>query len=133
MTLSTLSPVSNQVSRPITVELPMPPSLNTIWRRGKGRTYLNPTYVKWKQAADQHLMMQRVGKGWTTIQGWFDVVITLPAKKRGKMDADNRAKAVLDWSQDAGIVENDKWVNTLLIQWGDAPMGFKIEFTPVKI
>jgi Holliday junction resolvase RusA-like endonuclease len=125
--------VPNLVQKPIAVELPMPPSVNTIWRRGKGRTYLNPTYAKWKSLADQHLMVQRVGKGWRTIEGWFDVVITLPEKKRGKMDADNRAKAALDWSQQAGIVENDKWVNTLLIQWGDAPLGFKIEFTPVKI
>lgn len=94
--------------------------------------YINPTYVKWMKAADGEYVRQRTGNAWACISDWFDVVITLPNKKRGKLDCDNRIKAPLDWAQKAGIISDDKLVNRLLVEWGEAPLGFRITFAPAE-
>lgn len=130
---------SRDEGKRITLDLPLPPSTNTIWRRGKNRstgksvTYLNPTYKKWKEKADVELLRQRVGKRWRMITGPFDVILTLPLKKRFKIDLDNRIKATLDWAKQAGLILEDKFQHTVLLRWGEAPMGARVELTPVEV
>lgn len=104
----------------------MPTSTNVIWRKGKGRTYLNPKYVAWKEEATAELLRQHG----TVLPhpGWFDVTIVVSDKKRGKMDLDNRVKAILDWAQKAGVVENDKYVDSLNMSWGKASSGVRVTF-----
>lgn len=123
----------------ITLDLPMPPSTNNIWRRGRvggtGRaiTYLTATYKKWKEAAAVELQRQKPKTGWAQITGPFDVAITLTTKKRFKMDGDNRIKAALDWCQREGLIVDDKFLNRLELTWGDAPLGFRISLVPADV
>lgn len=78
------------------IDLPLPPSVNHIWRRGRGRTYLSANYSKWIQVAHSLVAIHRPkvpmagpvsvrivawrGKGWA----------------ERKRDLDNIAKPVLD-------------------------------------
>ena len=112
----------------ITVDLPMPQSANTIWRRGRLSTYINPSYVKWKAKADAELARQLSGD-WETIRGPFNVTLTLPFRKRFIIDLDNRIKASLDWAAQAGLIENDKFQNRVVLEWGDVPLGARLSLT----
>ena len=105
----------------VSIKLPMPPSVNSIWRRGRNKktgksvTYLDAKYKKWKDDAMILLAAQHPA----SIVGHFTAVISLDQSKRGRSDADNRNKAVLDLLEKAGVVENDKLCDSVTACWTD--------------
>lgn len=105
----------------VSVKLPMPPSVNSIWKRGKNRktgksnVYLDPKYRKWKEDSMILLAAQHPA----SIIGHFTAVISLDQSKRGRSDADNRNKAVLDLLEKAGVIENDKLCDSVTACWTD--------------
>ena len=105
----------------VSIKLPMPPSVNSIWRRGRNKktgksvTYLDSKYKKWKDDAMILLAAQHPA----SIVGHFTAVISLDQSKRGRSDADNRNKAVLDLLEKAGVVENDKLCDSVTACWTD--------------
>jgi len=110
-----------------TIDLPVPPTLNTIWRRGSGRTYASPTYLAWQKQADAHAMVQRLKV--QTISGDFTAEIGID-RARTRADLDNvGTKALFDWAQSRELIRNDKhcvgysvkWVSTV-----DAPAGCRM-------
>lgn len=104
----------------VTIEFPYPPTANTIWRRGKGRTYLNPKYKAWQAEANGMYQEQKAAKTiGTPIQGPFEVHLTFSDKKRRKgSDLDNRVKPVLDQMQKLGVIENDSLAEKVTATWG---------------
>jgi crossover junction endodeoxyribonuclease RusA len=104
----------------VTLELPYPPTANTIWRRGKGRTYLNPKYKAWQNEANGMYQQQKAAKTiGTPIAGPFEVHLTFSDKKRRKgSDLDNRVKPVLDQMQRLGVIENDSLAERVTATWG---------------
>lgn len=115
---------------PVVLELPMPPSVNSIWRarrnsNGKPGFYLDPKYKAWKLACDAVF--------WTlhprpvSIVSPVKVEITLsPSHARVTSDTDNRVKACLDFLQRAGIIANDNQVKDVRAHWGEAPRGCRV-------
>lgn len=106
------------------INLPFPPSVNRIWRsrtgaNGKPAYYLDKRYATWKRVCDNTLMATRPRP---QVRGHFTASITLSDTKR-RGDADNRAKAILDWLQSAGVIENDSLADAVSIGWGYAPEG----------
>ena len=97
----------------IELTLPVPPSVNRIWRTGRGRNYLSPEAQKFKMAAKVAAAKAGYLKGEAVpFPSPQPVKVTLTwyrAAKRG--DLDNRAKATLDvlngilWADDAQVVE----------------------------
>ena len=92
----------------LTICLPLPPSVNHIWRHARGRTFLSKNYQQWIQRAQVALMCQfckpckwhgplevyieaRRGKGWD----------------QRKRDLDNMAKPVLDFLVREGLIPAD--------------------------
>jgi crossover junction endodeoxyribonuclease RusA len=110
----------------VTLELPYPPTANTIWRRGRGRTYLNPKYKAWQAEANGMFMQQKAAKTvGTPIVGPFEVHLTFSDKKRRKgSDLDNRVKPVLDQMQKLGVIENDSLAEKVTACWGPVPGVF---------
>jgi crossover junction endodeoxyribonuclease RusA len=109
----------------VTLELPYPPSVNSIWRRGKTRsgksvTYLCPKYKAWKLQAGKWFDLQKSEKTvGTPIVGPYEVHMTFSIKKRRKnTDLDNRIKAVGDALQAFGLIENDSKCEDLKATWG---------------
>ena len=90
----------------ITLDLPMPPSTNRIWRQGRGRTFKSAEYVRWAENADVAYMVARSERRgpFPKIHGPFEACILL-TETRG--DGDNRIKALLDWLQSRDVVRND--------------------------
>jgi Holliday junction resolvase RusA-like endonuclease len=104
----------------ISLSLPMPPSVNSLWRSrrigNKVSVYPSPRYATWKRVADNALLAKgkRRPKG---VKGNFEAVVTLnDAKRRG--DADNRMKALMDWLQRSGLIENDSLADKITVGWG---------------
>lgn len=116
----------------IAIALPFPPSVNRIWRSksyGAGKApghYLDPRYATWKRVCDNEVMAMRPRP---RVEGRFHVTLILNEKKRANRDADNFAKAPLDFLQRAGVIENDKLADSVSIRWGYAPEGVRIEIT----
>lgn len=109
--------------RDIEVHLPMPPSVNRIWRSnkaGKKRVSISPEYKSWRVQADRLAMALGSCKGVKKIQGKFEAEIIL---KRINGDLDNRAKGLLDWAQSRELIADDGLCEKLTMQWGDAPHG----------
>lgn len=99
------------------IELPLPPSVNSF------RTQLgnqSPVVKKWVRHADGILLTTAP---YPRFAGEVEVAIVWDAGGFGRFDIDNRCKALLDWLQRCRIIENDKLVRRLILEWGDAPMG----------
>src|SRR5215207_1569991 len=113
----------------ITIDLPVPPSVNKIWtigkdHRGRPNQYLNKKYQQWIKDADwsRHLSAARNKK----IIGPYKVRIILDHNIRG--DLDNRIKAFLDWAgKRAGITSDDKLCAGLAVEWGTVPAGCRLK------
>lgn len=117
----------------IELNLPMPPSLNSIWRHRKtpsGRLVVYPSisYQKWKRAAGQEWMVQKP-RNFKAIDGPFRAKIILYTKSGRTSDIDNRIKVVLDLAQSVSIVKNDSNCRMITTRYGskdEAPMGAKL-------
>jgi crossover junction endodeoxyribonuclease RusA len=90
----------------ITIDLPIPPSVNAIWRSGRGRVYRSEKYLDWTAAADALVMANRQYPK-RKIGGHFSAHICL-SEDHGRGDLDNKIKAVLDWAQSRDLIRNDK-------------------------
>ena len=99
----------------------MPPSLNSIWRHGRNpRTgkpvvYLDKQYKAWKLAADALLMTQKPKE---VVHGSYELTIILDETRRGRRDADNYAKCVSDFLARVGLIDNDKFCDSISVRWG---------------
>jgi Holliday junction resolvase RusA-like endonuclease len=110
----------------IVLDLPMPPSVNRIWRAnraGPKQVSISPEYAAWKRHADQMVLQMAQFRGLKTIVGKFEAKIVL---KRCRGDLDNRAKGVLDFLQSRAVVVDDKYCERLTLEWGDAPHGCRV-------
>lgn len=98
----------------VTLNLPLPPSANMIWRTTKaGRTYLNPKYREWRKAALTSLWTQKPAGGFPTFEGAFEAQVVVALKMQG--DIDNRLKPVLDFLATANIIANDKHAQKAIV------------------
>lgn len=106
----------------ITLNLPYPPSVNSIWRHGRGKSgktvvYLDQKYVAWKREADMAFLQQKRDCG-EKIIGQFDAAIWFDETRRRKnTDIDNRIKVVLDALQRFGVIQNDSLLNRICSAW----------------
>ena len=122
------------MSVPLIIDLPAPPSVNSVWRsrqgkNGKPQYYLDGKYKAWKRECDQLC----IAHGWAkqAVTGPYSVILRLSqAKRRG--DCDNRLKATLDWLRKAGLTEDDSKCERSTAEWGEAPMGCRVFVFPAK-
>ncbi len=99
--------------------LPFPPSTNRLWRTVKGRVLVSEDYRKWKALAAQEIALQRPGK----VEGPFSIVVTLYRPDKRRRDLDNvGTKAILDSLTTAGVIEDDRFAQSILLRWGVQPV-----------
>lgn len=109
----------------VILDLPFPPSANRLTRHsakgGKLLSYTNPDYASWRKEAEGMFLQQKKYCG-TPIKGFFSYQIALD-KTRWPMarDGDNRSKAVLDFLQAMGLIEDDKFA--VAGSWSWAPVS----------
>lgn len=131
-----MCPISKTVMQPITLDLPLPPSLNKIWRpaiiKGKPALVKRKEYEEWIDDGVILVRSQARGKGWMKIQGPFMVISRMSPVGRGQKDLDNYTmKAILDLCQRTGVIANDKMNKAGGCLWGEAPLGIRVTLVPV--
>lgn len=97
----------------VTLTLPSPPSVNRIWRHGRGRNYLSDEAKEFKLAAKVAAAKAGYLKGgaFPFPKGTAIRVTLTWYRNRRAGDLDNRAKATLDclnrvlWADDEQVVE----------------------------
>lgn len=103
----------------IELELPMPPSVNEIWRKSKTHMYLSRTYTDWKSHAGWMLKSQRPG----SIKGRVLILVSIEGVDN-RSDIDNRVKAIFDLLAAYKVIQNDKLVVGFCACW--TPPGTKL-------
>ncbi|WAL80970.1 RusA family crossover junction endodeoxyribonuclease [Pandoraea sp. XJJ-1] len=106
----------------LSLELPMPPSANRIWRNGAGRNYRSAEYMRFIRAVSVAV----VAAGAPTFgDKRLEVHIRLHPATRARQDIDNRVKACLDALTHAGVMDDDSQVDVLVVDRGPVVKGGK--------
>lgn len=113
---------------PIYFELPYPPSVNGIWRGGKGgRHFLSAKYKAWREAAGLIVNVQAKGK---RIAGPFAIEIQARRPDRRKRDIDNLIKPTLDLMANMGVVDDDSECQCVEAKWVERGEGVRVAVRP---
>jgi crossover junction endodeoxyribonuclease RusA len=113
---------------PIYFELPYPPSVNGIWRGGKGgRHYLSAKYKNWREAAGLMVNVQAKGK---RIAGPFAVEIQASRPDKRRRDIDNIVKPILDLLASMGVTPDDSECQMIHAEWVGRGEGVRVAVRP---
>lgn len=92
--------------------LPFPNSTNSHWRTAKGRTYISPRGMAFREA----VALSKRLYGHSAPEGRLSIGVELYPPDRRKRDIDNfGGKSLLDALTHAGIIEDDSLVDELRI------------------
>ena len=112
----------------ITVHLPYPPSVNGIWKHGRGSSFLSKQYTAWKKLAGQEWLTQKKTQPRAITGAYGAILIAVKPDKR-RRDLDNLTKVCKDFAVQHGLVEDDSLCDKLYVRWGtskEAPLGAKL-------
>ena len=103
-----------------TLQLPLPPSMNTYWRNFRGRTILSKAARDYKQTVKDYVLLNKIPYfGDVRLQA----IITIFPRDRRRSDLDNRIKAGFDALQDAGVFDDDSQFDKIEIGRGVIKTG----------
>lgn len=111
--------------RAVTVDLPLPTSTNSLYRRAGRRVVKSGEYKAWIKEAGLRLNTQHPA----SIKGPVTITITVG----GRVDIDNRVKSILDLLRAHGVIENDspKFVRECSVRHSSSIQGCRVTITPV--
>jgi Holliday junction resolvase RusA-like endonuclease len=103
------------------IDLPLPPSTNSLWRSNRGRVHRSSGYEAWRKSAGCELKLQRPPR----VDGPVEVSIALGRPDNRKRDLDNAAgKAVLDLLVTHQVITDDSLVTSITSRWDtEVPPG----------
>ena len=104
----------------VTLELPLPPSMNTYWRNFRGRTVLSAGGREYKIAVQEYVATHNLPKFG---QERLGATITIFPRDKRAIDLDNRLKALFDSLQDAGLFDDDSQFDRIYINRGVIKKG----------
>jgi crossover junction endodeoxyribonuclease RusA len=103
-----------------TLQLPLPPSMNTYWRNFRGRTILSKAARDYKQTVKEYVLLNKTPYfGNVRLQA----MITIFPRDKRSIDLDNRLKGLFDSLQNAGVFDDDSQFDTIKIARGSIKKG----------
>jgi Holliday junction resolvase RusA-like endonuclease len=115
----------------ISIDIPMPPSTNQMYGKGRGRVFISNRYRRWIKEAGQCVMAAGIMRGLKPISGKFKAIITVD-QQLSKADCDNLTKPEMDMAQRLNIITNDKNSEHVGTGWGTAPLGCRLTIIPLE-
>jgi Holliday junction resolvase RusA-like endonuclease len=105
--------------------LPSPISINAAYVnvRGKGRVR-SKAYKAWAMHAGYVMAAQRP----TRVKGPVAVVI-FTTRDNARSDLDNRAKTLIDLLVTHGVIEDDRFIEKIIMAWSSEP-GTRVKVIP---
>ena len=100
--------------------LPFPISVNAIWTSGRRGTYRSARYKEWILRAYSTVDGLTLGPATTER---VRVTLTFHGATRRSYDIDNHAKAVGDFLESSGVVENDEQIDQMILIRGQVEPG----------
>ena len=102
------------------INLPYPPSMNTMWRNFRGRTVLSKAGRQFRTDVQDLIIETNAPKfGASKLK----ITMILRPRDKRKMDIDNRIKAALDALEHAGVFDDDFQVDHLEMIRGEPLKG----------
>jgi len=102
--------------------LPLPPSVNSLWRTGRARMYRSKKYLEWIDECMETFAERNVPQ----IDYPFAIEIALGKPSKRRMDLDNRIKAVMDLLERAGVIADDCWAWHITVYWKEDLKGCQV-------
>jgi len=106
----------------VTMELPLPPSVNTYWRNFRGRTVLSKGGRDYKLLVQEYVTINQIP---SFSDDRLAAIIKIYPRDRRAIDLDNRLKSLLDSLQDAGVFNDDSQFDDIQIVRGVIKSGGK--------
>jgi crossover junction endodeoxyribonuclease RusA len=98
----------------MTIDLLYPPSVNRLWRYGRGRAYKSKVYKDW--LIEGELTLRQLTLECFECPVSVEMAVGRPDKRR--RDLDNIVKPCLDLLEKVGVFEDDSQVHRLNVYWG---------------
>ena len=98
----------------IVLDLPFAPSVNTLWRIGRGkRMYKSEVYEAWINISHALIKHYKIAP----ILGPYKLTIEAVRPDKRRRDIDNIIKAVSDMIQTTGLIEDDCLCQEVTARW----------------
>lgn len=102
------------LAQKIVLELPFAPSVNRLWRVGRGKKmYKSKVYEEWIDVCRLLILRNKT----VPILGSYKLCIIAVKPDRRRRDIDNLIKAVSDVLQDTGLIEDDSLCQEVTAKW----------------
>jgi len=121
--MTTVKSRDREVNTTVTFRVPLPPSVNALYRNvpGRGRAK-SPKYSAWIKSAGWEVISQRPAK----LSGLYSVKYSLCRPDNRRRDAENYIKALSDLLVRLQIVEDDSRAVSTTVAWDGTEVGFAV-------